>query len=57
MDGDRDYNIRYNQFQAELTPVNFNMRHFNLQLGVRWDYMHYRNKLESDQSKELQQRG
>ena len=53
MDGDRDYNIRYNQFQAEFTPVNFDMKHFNLQLGVRWDFMHYRNKLESETSKDV----
>ena len=48
MDGDLDYNIRYNQFQAEFLPVNFNMSHFNLQMGLRWDYMHYRNKLGSE---------
>ena len=48
MDGDLDYNIRYNQFQAEFLPVNFNLRHFNLQMGLRWDYMHYRNKLGSE---------
>ena len=53
LDGDRDYNILYNQFQAELTPINFYMRNFNLQLGVRWDYMHYRNKLGSDESKQV----
>ncbi len=46
--GDLDYNIRYNQFQAEFMPINFDLRHFNLQLGVRWDYMHYRDKLGSE---------
>ena len=45
LEGDRSYNILYNQFQAEFTPVNFDMRHFNVQMGLRWDYMHYRNKL------------
>jgi len=45
MDGDRAYNIRYNQFQGEFMPINFNLRHFNLQLGLRWDFMHYRNRL------------
>ncbi|WP_027456213.1 patatin-like phospholipase family protein [Xylanibacter brevis] len=49
-EGDRDYNILYNQFQAELTPINLNLRHFNLKMGVRWDYMHYRNKLGSESS-------
>ena len=48
MDGDLDYNIRYNQFQAEFLPINFDLRHFNLQMGLRWDYMHYRNKLGSE---------
>ena len=51
--GDRDYNIRYNQFQGELTPFNFDLRHFNLQLGVRWDYMHYRSKLGSETSNQV----
>jgi NTE family protein len=48
MDGDLGYNIRYNQFQAEFLPFNFNLRHFNLQMGLRWDYLHYRNKLGSE---------
>ncbi|MBR5749515.1 MAG: patatin-like phospholipase family protein [Prevotella sp.] len=48
MDGDLGYNIRYNQFQAEFLPINFDLRHFNLQMGLRWDYMHYRNKLGSE---------
>ena len=48
VNGDRDYNILYNQTQAELTPINFNFRSFNLQLGIRWDYMHYSSNLNSD---------
>ena len=52
-DGDLDYNIRYNQFQAEFLPFNFNLRHFNLQMGLRWDYMHYRTKLGSETSKQV----
>ncbi|MBR6121309.1 MAG: patatin-like phospholipase family protein [Prevotella sp.] len=51
--GDLDWNIRYNQFQAEFTPINFDLRHFNLQLGLRWDYMHYRNKLGSGTAKQV----
>ena len=47
-EGDLDYNIRYNQFQAELLPINFDLRHFNLQMGLRWDFMHYRDKLGSE---------
>ena len=52
-EGDRDYNIRYNQVQAEFTPLNINMRHFNLQAALRWDYMHYRNTLGSGTSGQL----
>ena len=51
--GDRDYNILYNQFQAELTPINFNLKNFNLQMALRWDFMHYRNKLGSESSKQV----
>ena len=47
-EGDLDYNIRYNQFQAEFLPINFDLRHFNLQMGLRWDFMHYRDKLGSE---------
>ena len=48
--GDLDYNIRYNQSQAELVPFNFNLRHFNFQAGMRWDYVHYRDQLGSARS-------
>ena len=51
--GDLDYNVRYNQFQTEVTPINFNLRHFNLKMGLRWDYMHYRNKLEASHSRDV----
>ena len=51
--GDLDYNIRYNQSQAEFLPINFDLRHFNLQFGLRWDYLHYRNKLESETAKQV----
>ena len=53
LEGERDYNILYNQFQAQFTPINFNLKHFNLQMGLRWDYLHYRNKLGSESSKEI----
>jgi len=55
-EGKRDYNILYNQFQAELIPFNHDLRHFNIQYGVRWDYFHYRNKLGSDNSQEVKLR-
>ncbi|MBQ9675719.1 MAG: patatin-like phospholipase family protein [Bacteroidaceae bacterium] len=51
--GKRDYNILYNQFQAEFLPISFNLRNFDLQMGIRWDYMHYRNKLGSETSKQV----
>ena len=51
--GDLDYNIRYNQLQAEFLPFNFNLRHFNLQLGLRWDYFHYRDKLGSETARQV----
>jgi NTE family protein len=51
--GDRAYNILYNQFQGEFLPINFNLRHFNLQLGLRWDFMHYRNSLGSESSPQV----
>ena len=53
LNGDRDYNIRYNQSQAELTPLNFDLRHFNIQFGLRWDYMHYRSGLGSETSSQM----
>ncbi len=53
LEGKIDHNIRYNQFQAEFTPINFNLKNFNFKLGLRWDFMHYRNKLGSESSKEL----
>ena len=48
--GDRDYSILYNQFQAEVLPFNHDFRNFNFQAGLRWDYFHYRDKLESESS-------
>ncbi len=51
--GNLDYNIRYNQSQAEFLPINFDLRHFNLQMGLRWDFMHYRNKLGSESSRQV----
>ena len=53
INGERDYNVLYNQFQAEILPINFDLRHFNLQMGMRWDYMHYRSKLGSESSKQF----
>lgn len=51
LEGDRNYNIRYNQFQAEFIPINHDLKHFNIQYGLRWDYMHYRNMLGTETGK------
>ncbi|MBR4387899.1 MAG: patatin-like phospholipase family protein [Prevotella sp.] len=51
--GDLDYNIRYNQLQCEILPINFTLRHFDLKMGLRWDYMHYRNKLGSETANQV----
>ena len=51
LEGDRNYNIRYNQFQAEIIPISHDLKHFNIQYGLRWDYMHYRNMLGSEMGK------
>jgi len=53
LDGDRSYNILYNQFQGEFIPINNDFRHFNLQIGLRWDFMHYRNKLGAEGSPQV----
>lgn len=54
INGDHDYSILYHQHQAELLPFNFDVRHFNLQIGLRWDYVKYRDILVSeDTSAEL----
>ena len=51
--GDHDYSILYNQFQAELFPFNHDFRHFNFKAGLRWDYLHFKDKLESDDSRNI----
>ena len=48
--GGRDYNVLYTQSKAEAIPINFDFRHFNFQAGLRWDYMHYHDKLASNES-------
>ena len=50
LNGDRDYSILYHQHQAEVLPFNFDVRHFNLQMGLRWDYVRYRDILMADNS-------
>ena len=47
-DGDLDFDVRFNQHQAEFMPFDFDLRNFNVQAGLRWDHVHYRNKLGAD---------
>ena len=53
LEGDRAYNVLFNQFQGELIPFNNDFRHFNIQFGLRWDYMHYRDALVSESSRRV----
>ena len=53
IDGDLGYNIRYNQFQAEFLPIRFNLRHFDMLMGLRFDHLHYRNKLGSEGARQF----
>lgn len=50
MNGDHDFSILYHQHQAEVLPLNFDIKHFNLQIGLRWDYIKFREKLIADNS-------
>jgi NTE family protein len=34
-------------------PINVNLSRFNLKMGLRWDYMHYRDKLGSESSMQV----
>ena len=48
INGDRDYSLLYHQYQANLIPLNFDIRHFDMQVGLRWDCIHYVDRLVSD---------
>ena len=48
--GDHDYSILYHHHQAEVLPFDFDIRHFNIELGLRWDYVKYIDKLMSDRT-------
>ena len=45
--GDKRFNMTYNQHSADLKLLNFDVRNFNISLGVVWDYYHYNNLLVS----------
>lgn len=40
-EGERIHSFIYNQHRCALTPINFNLRNFNLQAGLYWDYLHF----------------
>lgn len=43
--GSKFYNITYNKHTAGISLVNFNIRNFNFDIGVRWDYYDVRDFL------------
>ena len=52
-EGDREYNVMYNHHQAELDPFNFRFHNFDIRMGLRWDYFHFSNMLQSDESRNV----
>lgn len=52
--GEREYTVLYNHHQSAVEPVNLVIRNFNFRLGVRWDYFHFNNKLQSTNSREVE---
>ena len=46
--GDRNHSFVYNHHQGVLTPINFNIRNFNLQASIRWDYLHFLGNLYTE---------
>jgi len=53
IDGERDYSILYNHHRVGLTPINITLKNFDLTIGARWDYLHYRDQLVSAHSKDI----
>ena len=51
--GDREYNIVYNQHHTSLEPFNFSIHNFDFQMGVCWDYFNFGTMLQSDVSREV----
>ncbi len=52
--GDRDYSFIYFQHQADFTPISFNIKNFNLNIGARWQYFHFHDKLVSSRSEDVE---
>ena len=45
--GTRTYNVRYRQYTANFTPLDFRLRRYTLHAGVRWDLFDYYGQLLS----------
>ncbi|MEE1093007.1 MAG: patatin-like phospholipase family protein [Prevotella sp.] len=43
--GDRAYNITYNQHTLNLMLMSIHIRNFSLDLGAKWDFYHYQDVL------------
>ena len=52
--GDRDFNITYNIHSAILSPFNFNIRNFSLDIGMRWDYYDYTTMLSNVENEQVE---
>ena len=52
--GDRDFNITYNRHSAILSPFNFNIRNFSLDIGMRWDYYDYTTMLSNVENEQVE---
>lgn len=48
--GRRTYNVRYRQQTVELTPFDLRHNHFDIRIGLRWDYFDYYGQLLSTSS-------
>ena len=43
--GKKSYNITYSQNTLNVSPLNFNVRNFDISIGGEWNYYHFRNLL------------
>lgn len=45
--GLRTYNVKYRHLQGDFTPINFELKKWQIQAGVRWDYYDYYGRVLS----------
>lgn len=43
--GERQTSVMYNQHTVEVSPLTFNARNFNFDIGLRWEHYDYKNYL------------